>query len=129
MIYYLSFLQILELHRQVIEKSGGASGIRELNLLKSAIAQPMMTFGGNELYPSLPEKASALGFSLIMNHPFIDGNKRIGHAAMDLFLVLNGQEIVAPVDEQERIILAVASGQWDRDALLHWLKDHIETQS
>lgn len=129
MIYYLSFLQILELHRQVIEKSGGASGIRELNLLKSAIAQPMMTFGGNELYPSLPEKASALGFSLIMNHPFIDGNKRIGHAAMDLFLVLNGQEIVAPVDEQERIILAVASGQWDRDALLYWLKDHIETQS
>ena len=96
-----------------------------LNGLESALAQPRMTFGGQELYPTLVEKASALGFSLIRNHPFVDGNKRIGHAAMETFLALNGYEIEASVDELERVILQVASGEMGREAFTEWLRAHI----
>jgi death-on-curing protein len=84
---FLTLIEVLELHRRVIEQSGGAFGIRDIGLLESAIAQPRMTFGGEDLYPSLLEKAAALGFSIIMNHPFVDGNKRTGHAAIETFLV------------------------------------------
>jgi death on curing protein len=118
---YLTLIEVLELHRRVIERSGGAVGIRDLGLLESAIAQPRMTFGGEDLYPSLIQKASALGFSLIMNHPFVDGNKRTGHAATETFLILNGMEIAAGIDEQERQILSLASGEVDRDAFAEWL--------
>jgi death on curing protein len=127
MTRYLKLLEVLELHRQVILQSGGASGLRDLGLLESAIAQPLMTFGGEDLYPSLAEKACALGFSLIMNHPFADGNKRIGHAAMEVFLILNGMEISASVDEQEHIVLAIASGEKGREAFLEWLQEYIVT--
>lgn len=85
---YLTVIEVLALHGQVIEQSGGKDGIRDLGLLESAIAQPMMTFDGIDLYVSIVDKAVALGFSLIMNHPFVDGNKRTGHAAMEVFLVL-----------------------------------------
>jgi death on curing protein len=98
-----------------------------LGLLESAIAQPLMTFGGEDLYPSLAEKAFALRFFLIMNHPFADGNKRIGHAAMEVFLILNGMEISASVDEQEQIVLMIASGEKGREAFLEWLQEHIVT--
>ncbi len=84
-----------------------------------------MTFGGEELYPTIVEKAAALGFSMIKNHPFVDGNKRTGHAAMETFLVLNGFEIEATVDEQEKIILQVASGELGRDDFTDWLRAHI----
>jgi death on curing protein len=121
---YLKLLEVLELHRQIIEQSGGAVGIRDLGLLESALAQPIMTFGGEELYPTVIEKTIALGFSIIMNHPFLDGNKRTGHAAMEVFLILNGMEISASVDEQEQIILAVASGKIGREEFVEWLKMH-----
>ena len=84
-----------------------------------------MAFGGEELYPTLPEKAAALGFSLIQNHPFVDGNKRTGHAAMETFLVLNGHEIKAAVDEQQTVLLRVAASQMKREAFLEWLREHI----
>ena len=71
------------------------------------------------------EKATALGYSLIQNHSFLDGNKRTGHAALEVFLFLNGFEITAAVDEQERTILQVASGEMDREALTAWLRDHV----
>ncbi|NEP20267.1 MAG: type II toxin-antitoxin system death-on-curing family toxin [Leptolyngbya sp. SIO4C1] len=119
---YLTLIEILELHRRIIEQSGGASGIWDTGLLESAIAQPRMTFGGEDLYPSLLEKAAALGFSIIMNHPFVDGNKRTGHAATETFLVLNGVEINASVDEQERVVLAIASGKLEREAFVEWLQ-------
>ena len=80
---FLTLIEVLELHRRIIGQSGGAFGIRDVGLLESAIAQPRMTFGGEDLYPSLLEKAAALGFSIIMNHPFVDGNKRTGHAATE----------------------------------------------
>jgi death on curing protein len=84
-----------------------------------------MTFGGEDLYPTLIEKASALGFSLIMGHPFIDGNKRVGHAAIESLLMLNKMEIQAPVDEQEEVILSLAAGQMDRDSFTEWLRSHV----
>lgn len=124
MTRYLALIEVLELHRKILEQSGGALGIRDMGLLESAIAQPRMTFSGEDLYPSLLEKAAALGFSIIMNHPFIDGNKRTGHAAMETFLVLNGLEINASVDEQERMVLMLAAGELGREAFVEWLQQH-----
>lgn len=95
---YLTLTEVLELHGQIISQSGGTPGILNLNALESALAQPRMTFGGTDLYPTITEKAATLGFSLIKNHLFVDGNKRTGHAALEVFLVLNGFEIRAPVD-------------------------------
>lgn len=115
---YLTLIEGLELHRRIIERSGGASGIRDFGLLESAIAQPKMMFGGEELYPSLLEKSAALGFSIIMNHPFIDGTKRIGHAALETFLTLNGSEISASVNEQETVVLVLTSGEMNREAFI-----------
>jgi death on curing protein len=88
-----------------------------------------MTFGGKDLYPSIVEKAAALGHSLIQNHPFLDGNKRTGHAAMEVFLFLNDFEIQSSVNEQENIILQVASGEMDREAFAVWLRDHVTATS
>ncbi|AFY79353.1 death-on-curing family protein [Pleurocapsa sp. PCC 7327] len=122
MMRFLTLIEVLELHRRVIDQSGGTFGLRDVGLLESAIAQPRMTFGGEDLYPSLLEKAAALGLSIIINHPFVDGNKRTGHAAMETFLVLNGMEINASVDEQERVVLAIASGELGRKAFVEWLQ-------
>ena len=86
---------------------------------------PQATYGGEDLYPTIVDKASSLGFSLIQNHPFIDGNKRIGHAAMATFLILNGFEIDAAVNEQEQVILTIASGNMKRDDFAVWLHVHV----
>lgn len=125
MLRYLEVGEVLALYRRVMKESGGTVGIRDLGLLESALAQPRATFGGVALYPTIVDKAAALGYSLIQNHPFVDGNKRIGHAAMEVFLMLNGYEIAAEVDEQEKVILGVASGEVDRKAFVAWLKEHV----
>jgi death on curing protein len=96
-----------------------------LPALESALAQPQMTFGGEELYPTLVDKAAVFGYALIKNHPFLDGNKRTGHAAMEVFLVLNGYEIRATVDEQEHVILQVAASEIDREGCTAWLRTHV----
>jgi death-on-curing protein len=83
MIRYLTVEEVLELHRLALAQSGGLGGVLDLGGLDSALAQPKMTFGGQELFPTLAGKAAALGFSLVCNHPFVDGNKRVGHAAME----------------------------------------------
>jgi len=121
---YLALVEVLDLHRRIIEQSAGAFGIRDLGLLESAIAQPRMTFGSEDLYPTVIDKAVTLGFSIIMNHPFVDGNKRTGHAAMETFLILNNLEISTSVDEQEAVILAVASGVLGREAFADWVRQH-----
>lgn len=123
---YLKLKEVIDLHHQVVEQSGGSLGIRDLGALESAVAQPLMSFGGEDLYPTLEAKAAALGFSLVMNHPFVDGNKRIGHAAMETFLILNGVEIYASVDEQEQVILSLAAGKLERESFTEWLKQHIK---
>ena len=122
---YLTLTQVLDLYRTLLKETGGALGIRDLDGLKSALAQPRMTFAGDELYPSVAEKAAALGFSLVMNHPFIDGNKRLGHAAMETFLMLNGYEINASVDDQESTLLKLAAGELERDQFVNWVREHI----
>ncbi|MCE7919677.1 MAG: type II toxin-antitoxin system death-on-curing family toxin [Anaerolineae bacterium] len=122
---YLTVGEVMEIYSRVMTQSGGSVGILDLGALESAVAQPRMTFNRKELYPTIFEKASALGFSLIQNHPFVDGNKRTGHAAMETFLMLNGYEISASVDEQVDIILGVASGKIDRNAFTDWLRNHI----
>ena len=122
---YLTLNEVLELYHRIIQNSGGTEGISNLGALESALAQPQMTFAGEDLYPTITHKAAALGFSIINNHPFIDGNKRIGHAALEVFLVLNGFEINASVDEQEQVILQVASGQLGREDLKNWLDAHL----
>jgi death-on-curing protein len=122
---YVTLDEVLKLYRRIIERYGGSVGVHNLGALESTLAQPHMTFGGEELYPTIVEKAAALGFSLIKNHPFVDGNKRTGHAAMEVFLVLNGFEIDAPVDEQQRVVLQVASGELERKEFTDWLRARI----
>lgn len=125
MMRQLSLAEVVKLHRLVIESSGGSHGLRDLGALESALAQPRMSFGGEDLYPGIAEKAAALCFSLVQNHPFVDGNKRIGHAAMETFLVLNGFEIEATVDEQEMLMLELAGGELERSELVRWVSEHL----
>src|SRR5262245_51747912 len=126
MMRYLTLEEVLELHRLALEQSGGLGGVRDLGGLDSALAQPQMTFGGQELYPELADKAAALGFSLVCNHPFVDGNKRVGHAAMETFLVLNGWELAADVDEQEQVVLRLAAGGLTREEFTAWVRSHLQ---
>ena len=122
---YLTIDELITLHAKLIEQSGGKPGLRDRGCLESAVAQPEMSFDGEDLYPTVSEKASALGHSLIQNHCFVDGNKRIGHAAMEVFLVLNGYEIDASIDEQEEVVLSVASGAMDRREFGQWVGQHV----
>ena len=121
---WLTLAEVLDLHRRLIEQSGGRAGLRDIGLLEASLAQPRQTFGGADLYPGVVAKAAALGFSLIQNHPFIDGNKRVGHAAMEVSLLLNGVELVATTDESESVVLAVASGELDRAGFMAWALAH-----
>ncbi len=122
---YLTLGELVSLHHRIIEQSGGGVGVRDMGLAESALAQPKMTFGGEELYPTIPVKAAALCFSLVMNHPFVDGNKRMGHAAMETFLMMNGFELNADVDDSERVILQLATGQLERQPFTEWVASHI----
>jgi death-on-curing protein len=122
---YLTLAEVLELHRRLVDETGGPHGVRDLGMLESAVAQPLGSFGGQDFYPSVVEKAAALAYSLALNHPFTDGNKRTSHAAMEVFLVLNGHEIHASVDEQESFWLALAAGQRSRAELVAWLQDRV----
>ncbi len=123
---YLRLSEVLEIHRRVLAQSGGAEGVRDLGAIQSALAQPQMTFGGEDLYPTVEAKGSALCFSLVMNHPFVDGNKRVGHAAMETFLVLNGYELDADVEDGETVMLELASGFLTREEVADWVKTHVK---
>ena len=118
--------QILLLHSALIAESGGSDGIRDEGLLDSAVNTPFQTFSGQDLYPTVFEKSVRLGFGLIRNHPFIDGNKRIGTHAMLVFLNLNSITLSYEDDELISTILSVASGEMDADGLLKWIQQHID---
>jgi death-on-curing protein len=128
MTRYLTLSDIFALYDAVMARSGGFVGLANRAALEAALAQPQATFDQQDLYPSLTAKAAALGFTLIRNHPFVDGNKRIGHAAMELFLILNGWEIAASVDAQEQLILQLAAGDLQRPDLVAWLQQYIVPQ-
>mgnify|MGYP004555502171 FL=1 len=121
----LSKRQILLLHSALIEQTGGTDGIRDEGRLESALHAPFQSFAEQELYPSLLEKAARLGFGLICNHPFVDGNKRIGAHAMLVFLNINQIELCYEDDELIAVILSVASGTMDYNGLLSWLQEHL----
>ena len=113
------------MHSQLIKDTGGMEGIRDEGLLDSAILSPFQSFDGKELYPSVLEKGARLGFGLIQNHAFIDGNKRIGAHAMLVFLALNGYVFSYTQKELTEIVLSVAAGEKDHDDLLIWLRSHL----
>lgn len=121
---YLTLTEVFFLHDRLLASSGGAAGVRDLHTVEAAIAQPKATFDGEDLYPTVLAKAAALCFSLVQGHALIDGNKRIGHASMAVFLTLNGYTLEADVDDQERLILALASSNLSRDKLVAWLGEH-----
>ena len=122
---YLTVEEVLELHARLLEQFGGSERLRDPGALASVVEQPRMTFGGKDLYPTVAEKAAILSFALATNHPFVDGNKRTAHAAMEVFLVLNGYEIEASVDEQERVFLSLAAGEVEREEFTDWVKAHL----
>ncbi len=125
MIKLLSRNIVLALHDGALAADGGLSGIRDDALLDSAVAQPSMTFGGVELYPTLIEKAAALAFSLIANHPFVDGNKRVGWASMLVMLELNGVALFFDEDDEVGTALAIAAGSMSRAELVVWLQTRV----
>lgn len=121
---HLTKRQVLLLHEQLLEEFGGTAGIRDEGLLESALASPFQTFGGQNLYPSVQAKAAQLGFGLVCNHPFVDGNKRIGAHVMLVFLALNGIELSYTQQELIDVIFSVAAGQATAANLLQWIIDH-----
>ena len=120
----LSKKQILMLHTQLIQQTGGSEGVRDYNLRDSALETPFQAFGGDELYPTIQAKAARLGYGLIKNHCMIDGNKRIGTHAMLVFLALNGIELKYMQKELYETILDVAAGKIEYEDLLQWVLDH-----
>jgi death-on-curing protein len=116
--------EILELHNKSMLDFGGPHGVRDLGLLESAIARPFQTFGGNELYKNLFEKAAALGESLIINHPFVDGNKRTGMLAMFSFLINAGYRFTATPDSLYNFIINISTGAIEFDEIAQWLKEN-----
>ena len=120
----LSKKQILMLRTQLIQQTGGSEGVRDYNLLDSALETPFQSFGGDELYPTIQAKAARLGYGLIKNHCMIDGNKRIGTHSMLVFLALNGIELKYMQKELYETILDVAAGKIEYEDLLQWVLDH-----
>lgn len=116
--------QILMLHSQLIEQTGGIDGVRDFNLLESAIETPFQVFAGKELYPTIQAKGTRLGYGLIKNHCMLDGNKRIGIHAMLVFLTLNGIELQYTQKELYEMILLVADGSLDYEDMLRWVLEH-----
>ncbi|QDT52030.1 Toxin Doc [Caulifigura coniformis] len=125
MIQYLTQAEVLFIHRAALAANGGLPGLRDVALLDSAVAQPRMSFGGRDLYPTVIEKAASLGFSLMNNHPFVDGNKRVGWAAMRTFLLLNDVPLRFLTEDGVRIALAIAAGQTSREELVEWITTHV----
>jgi death on curing protein len=111
---YVTLGEVVELHRRLLQATGGAPGIRDFGALESAVAQPKGTFGGADLYPTLAEKAAALCFSLVESHP------------LETFLILNGTEIDAPIDAHERLMLDLAAGRISRRQVADWLHQHLK---
>jgi death-on-curing protein len=124
---YLSVVQILALHRALVRAYGGTGTLRDRGALESAVARPAMTFGGDDLYADLASKAAALMHSLVLNHPFVDGNKRIGIAAAEYFLEANEHDLVAGDEELEPFTLEVAKGAVSVEALAIWFRQRLRS--
>lgn len=120
----LSKEQVLMLHEQLIQVTGGGTGIRDEGMLDSALSNPFQSFGGKELYPSIQAKAAQLCFGLVKNHAMLDGNKRLGTHVMLVFLALNGYELSYSQQELSDTILALASGKLEAEDVQKWIVEH-----
>ena len=121
---FFDYEQVIKLHSTLISKTGGIDGVRDDNLLDSALKTPFQTFGGKDLYPEILDKASQLCYSLIENHPFTDGNKRIGVHLTLLFLKRNNIELTYSQKELIEFGLSVAAGNMNKDDIKQWLINH-----
>ena len=118
--------KVLLLHKLIAEETGGSIGVRDEALLESALEGAFAGFGDREFYPTKEEKGARLGYTLISNHAFVDGNKRIGMYVMLTFLEVNGLHVDCTNEEVAEVGLAVAAGTMDYDALLAWVREHTE---
>jgi death-on-curing protein len=114
--------EVLALHEILIERFGGSSGIRDRQLLESALSRPFQTFDGIDLYPTVYGKAAALVESVLINHPFVDGNKRTGYGLLRIYLAINSYEITASIENRYDFVIAVAAGEWKFEQILSWVK-------
>lgn len=113
-----------EIHQILITKFGGSNGIRDMGTLESALARPFQTFENIDLYPNTLHKAAALIESLLMNHPFVDGNKRTGYVLMRLYLINSGMDILATQTEKYNFVISIASGKIKLEEIVEWLSNH-----
>jgi death-on-curing protein len=126
---YLSTIQILAIHDQMIRRFGGSPGLRELDLLESAVGRPQATFDGKDLYETLFDKAAALLQSLLKNHPFVDGNKRTALTSAGLFLQTNGYTLMNQHDEEVKFAVQVDNEQLTVVKIAQWLKSNAKKNS
>jgi death-on-curing protein len=120
----ISLKEVEEIHQILIVEFGGANGIRDIGLLNSALNRPLQTFDNKELYPTPIEKAASLIESILINHPFIDGNKRTGYVLMRLTLLSHNYDIIATQDEKYSFVIDIASGKLKFDTIVSWLSLH-----
>jgi death-on-curing protein len=123
---FLTMDEVLDLHHESIDRYGGSHGIRDMGLLQSALAMPAAAFGGQYLHPDLPAMGAALLFHLVQNHPFVDGNKRIG-AASRVFMLMNDATFDPPQDEFEQLVLGVAAGPITKDEATDFFRKNART--
>jgi len=116
--------EVILLHKTLIDNFGGSHGLRDAAALESALARPFQRFDDKELYPAVLEKAAALVESVLINHPFLDGNKRIGYALFRIFLAINDIEITASTDNKYEFIIDIASGVLKFEGIVKWLESH-----
>lgn len=121
---FLTLGEVLAIHDSVIERYGGSLGVRELALLQSALGMPEATFGGEYLHADIPSMAAAYCFHLVANHPFVDGNKRVGAAAASVFLEMNGWTLAAEQMAFADCVVAIASSRADKQAALAFFKQY-----
>ena len=121
---FLTFAEIIEIHDYQISHFGGSDGLRSAEMLKSAIGMPSSTFSGEYLHPTIPEMAAAYLFHLVENHPFLDGNKRVGAMASLVFLDLNGYEFDATDEEFTDLVMRVASGKMLKSEVVLFFQQH-----
>ncbi|MBY0481048.1 MAG: type II toxin-antitoxin system death-on-curing family toxin [Chitinophagaceae bacterium] len=120
----ISYKEVVDIHQILIDEFGGANGIRDKELLSSALARCLQTFDGKELYPTTIEKAASLIESILINHPFVDGNKRTGYVLMRLILLTNNFDIIATQEEKYNFVIDIASGKSKFDSIVSWLATH-----
>lgn len=123
---YLYPRQVLYLYQQIIQLTGGTVGLRDQGLLESAVYRPQASFGGRDLYPDLFSKTAALGPSIILNHPFVDGNKRVSFEAMRLMLRLNGYDLHASLEAKLNVVMGIAKGKLTEHGIADWLEAHSQ---